>query len=214
MDEELSWVSNGRVRVLECLAPWLCISAARPVGSVGSGAARQHPQHHDGPQEGGGGGGQQQQPQQQQQQQQQEPVGWLRDTRTTPTDRTRPHSAPLPITTTMVKTFQAYLPSCHRTYSCIHCRAHLANHDELISKSFQGSQGRAYLFNSVVNVGCGPAEERVLLTGLHAVADIYCECCKTTLGWKYEHAFESSQKYKEGKYIIELAHMIKDNGWD
>ena len=71
----------------------------------------------------------------------------------------------------MVKTFQAYLPNCHRTYSCVHCRAHLANHDELISKvivfessrdvvqgrdhlhlrrqSFQGSQGRAYLFNSV-----------------------------------------------------------------
>ncbi|MXQ97633.1 hypothetical protein E5288_WYG019091 [Bos mutus] len=81
-------------------------------------------------------------------------------------------------------------------------------------ESFQGSQGRAYLFNSVVNVGCGPAEERVLLTGLHAVADIYCENCKTTLGWKYEHAFESSQKYKEGKFIIELAHMIKDNGWE
>jgi hypothetical protein len=113
-----------------------------------------------------------------------------------------------------MKTFRAYLPSCHRTYSCVHCRAHLANHDELISKSFQGSQGRAYLFNSVVNVGCGPAEERVLLTGLHAVADIYCDCCKTTLGWKYEHAFESSQKYKEGKFIIELAHMIKENGWE
>jgi hypothetical protein len=26
-----------------------------------------------------------------------------------------------------------------------------------------------------------------------------------------EHAFESSQKYKEGKFIIELAHMIKAN---
>ena len=39
--------------------------------------------------------------------------------------------------------------------------------------------------NCSVNVGCGPAEERVLLTGLHAVADIFCECCKTTLGWKY-----------------------------
>lgn len=36
-----------------------------------------------------------------------------------------------------------------------------------------------------VNVACGQAEQRVLLTGLHAVADIYCECCKTTLGWKY-----------------------------
>ena len=33
-------------------------------------------------------------------------------------------------------------------------------------------------------------------------------------GWKYEHAFESSQKYKEGKFIIELAHMIKENGWE
>lgn len=32
--------------------------------------------------------------------------------------------------------------------------------------------------------------------------------------FKQEHAFESSQKYKEGKYIIELAHMIKENGWD
>lgn len=95
-----------------------------------------------------------------------------------------------------------------------------------------------------VNVGCGPAEERLLLTGLHAVADIYCENCHTTLGWKYvsmicfnrtngkqhllplhsdhnlfffslqEQAFELSQKYKEGKFIIELSHMIKDNGWD
>ena len=27
-----------------------------------------------------------------------------------------------------------------------------------------GSQGRAYLFNSVVNVGCGPAEERWLFS--------------------------------------------------
>ncbi|KFO99733.1 Protein yippee-like 2 [Calypte anna] len=120
---------------------------------------------------------------------------------------------------TRSKTFQAYLPSCHRTYSCIHCRAHLANHDELISKVRAGPRPRVLGgpgkgARSGVNVGCGPAEERVLLTGLHAVADIYCENCKTTLGWKYEHAFESSQKYKEGKYIIELAHMIKDNGWD
>uniref|UniRef100_A0A3Q1AXM0 Protein yippee-like n=1 Tax=Amphiprion ocellaris TaxID=80972 RepID=A0A3Q1AXM0_AMPOC len=115
---------------------------------------------------------------------------------------------------TRSKTFQAYLPSCHRTYSCIHCRAHLANHDELISKVTSSNISTTRTRLILVNVGCGPAEERVLLTGLHAVADIYCENCKTTLGWKYEHAFESSQKYKEGKFIIELAHMIKDNGWD
>ncbi|KAF1655279.1 Protein yippee-like 1, partial [Eudyptes chrysocome] len=115
---------------------------------------------------------------------------------------------------TKSKTFQAYLPNCHRTYSCIHCRAHLANHDELISKASVNVEQFLFFFFFRVNVGCGPAEERVLLTGLHAVADIYCENCKTTLGWKYEHAFESSQKYKEGKFIIELAHMIKDNGWE
>jgi len=115
----------------------------------------------------------------------------------------------------MVKTFQVYLPTKNKcTYSCIHCRAHLADHDDLISKSFQGSQGRAYLFNRVINVTTGPAEERYLLTGLHSVADISCDSCKTTIGWKYEQAFETSQKYKEGKFIVELAHLIKDNGWE
>lgn len=66
----------------------------------------------------------------------------------------------------------------------------------------------------MVNVVTGVAEERQLLTGLHAVADIFCESCKLSLGWKYEQAFESSQKYKEGKFIIELIHLIKDNGWE
>lgn len=72
----------------------------------------------------------------------------------------------------------------------------------------------APLSGARVNVGCGPAEQRLLLTGLHSVADIFCESCKTTLGWKYEQAFETSQKYKEGKFIIEMSHMVKDNGWD
>src|SRR5699024_1200730 len=50
-----------------------------------------------------------------------------------------------------------------------------------------------------VNVGCGTAEERVLLTGLHAVADIYCECCKTTLGWKYVSA--SIYSYQHCRFL-------------
>jgi hypothetical protein len=28
------------------------------------------------------------------------------------------------------------------------------------------------------------------------VSDIYCLCCDVYLGWKYEEAFEQSQKYK------------------
>lgn len=109
---------------------------------------------------------------------------------------------------------QEYFDNCHRAYSCIHCRAHLANHDELISKLFQGNHGRAYLFNKVTNVGTKQAVQRELLTGPHAVADIYCDSCETTLGWKYEQAYVPSQKYKEGKYIIELVHMLKENEWD
>ncbi|OWZ60750.1 protein yippee-like 3 [Cryptococcus neoformans] len=40
-------------------------------------------------------------------------------------------------------------------------------------------------------------------TGRHTVRDIYCRVCHTTLGWKYDFAFEHDQKYKEGKYILE-----------
>ena len=28
-----------------------------------------------------------------------------------------------------------------------------------------------------------------------------------------ERAFDASQKYKEGKFIIEVAHMLKENNW-
>jgi hypothetical protein len=47
------------------------------------------------------------------------------------------------------------------------------------------------------------------MTGLHTVADIHCCCCGAVLGWKYEVAFEESQKYKEGKFIIEKAKVLK-----
>eukprot|EP00963_Diacronema_lutheri_P008844 scaffold776_cov347-Pavlova_lutheri.AAC.42 len=64
-----------------------------------------------------------------------------------------------------------------------------------------------------VNVTVGPKEDRLLMTGLHTVADIYCNCCQQVLGWKYEQAFEESQKYKEGKYILEKAKMFKEGNW-
>ena len=95
----------------------------------------------------------------------------------------------------------------------------------------------------------GPSEERILITGLHTVCDIYCNVCQTVLGWKYvschripkiqaiaalnsvaqqslrrltaatsaceaqEEAFEESQKYKEGKFIVEKLRMMCNEGW-
>ena len=89
-----------------------------------------------------------------------------------------------------------------------------------------------------MNVSTGEMEDRILITGLHTVADIHCNCCETVLGWKYvrlfflslsffslrpacltgkrctqEHAFEHSQKYKEGKFILEKALIEKDFQW-
>ena len=70
---------------------------------------------------------------------------------------------------------------------------------------------RSYLFASASNVSLGPKEDRVLLTGLHTVADIYCVSCVTRLGWKYVEAFEPSQKYKEGRFIVEKIKIIEGN---
>ena len=39
-----------------------------------------------------------------------------------------------------------------------------------------------------VNVTLGPKEERLLLTGLHCVADISCINCQTVMGWMYVSA--------------------------
>ena len=74
---------------------------------------------------------------------------------------------------------------------------------------FSGRHGKAYLFANVyvaflcavpfacrclpfsfrfcvrVNISLGPLEDRVLITGLHTVCDIYCNCCLAVLGWKY-----------------------------
>ncbi|KAG6746592.1 hypothetical protein POTOM_048949 [Populus tomentosa] len=62
-----------------------------------------------------------------------------------------------------------------------------------------------------MNIVVGPKEDRHLLTGLHTVADISCAECREVLGWKYERAYEASQKYKEGKYIFEKLKIVKEN---
>ena len=36
-----------------------------------------------------------------------------------------------------------------------------------------------------VNVTVGEKEERMMMTGLHTVADIFCVGCGSIVGWKY-----------------------------
>ncbi|GJR70932.1 acyl-CoA N-acyltransferase [Tanacetum coccineum] len=54
-----------------------------------------------------------------------------------------------------------------------------------------------------VNVTVGVKEDRMMMTGLHTVADISCVKCGSNVGWTYETAHEKNQKYKEGKSILE-----------
>ncbi|XP_038993565.1 protein yippee-like At4g27745 isoform X1 [Hibiscus syriacus] len=98
-----------------------------------------------------------------------------------------------------------------RLYSCCNCRNQIALHDDVISKSFQGRNGRAILFSHAMNIMIGPKEDRQLMTGLHTVADVYCCDCREVLGWKYERAFEETQKYKEGKFILEKSKIVIEN---
>lgn len=98
-----------------------------------------------------------------------------------------------------------------RLYSCCNCRNHVALHDDVISKAFQGKSGRAFLFCHAMNVSVGAKEDRELMTGLHTVADVYCSDCREVLGWKYERAYEDTQKYKEGKYVLEKSKIVREN---
>ncbi|KAF8008382.1 hypothetical protein BT93_K2148 [Corymbia citriodora subsp. variegata] len=98
-----------------------------------------------------------------------------------------------------------------RIYSCYNCRNHVSMHDDIISKTFQGRHGRAFLFSHAMNIVLGRNEDRHLLTGLHTVADISCANCHEVLGWKYERAYEVSQRYKEGKFILEKAKIVQEN---
>ncbi|KAA1471749.1 yippee-domain-containing protein [Dentipellis sp. KUC8613] len=98
-------------------------------------------------------------------------------------------------------------------YYCSGCAAVLCLQDELISKAFSGRDGRGYLMHSAVNVKLGKKEDRPLLTGVHTVADVFCVGCDERVGWYYHKASDHSQKYKEGKYLMERERLIKDNAW-
>ncbi|KAL8032081.1 hypothetical protein ABFX02_13G071300 [Erythranthe guttata] len=106
----------------------------------------------------------------------------------------------------MGRIFVVYLEG--QIYICKFCKTHLALAHELVSRAFHCRRGKAYLFNNVVNITVGPHEERMMLSGMHTVADIFCCCCGQIVGWKYEAAHEMSQKYKEGKFVLERARIM------
>ncbi|WFC99671.1 hypothetical protein MYAM1_002416 [Malassezia yamatoensis] len=90
-------------------------------------------------------------------------------------------------------------------YGCVTCKTHLTMLEAVMSKEFTGQMGRAYLFDTAVNVDLGEPDDRHMRTGKHTVRDVSCSRCNQYIGWKYDRAYVSSERYKEGKYILEVS---------
>ncbi|OHE94143.1 hypothetical protein CORC01_10600 [Colletotrichum orchidophilum] len=129
------------------------------------------------------------------------------------------------------------------TLRCSTCSCDIAFSSQIVSKGFTGRYGRAYLIapspppthgaagaaaaaaaattnnnsknkGSLANVRLGKCENRQLVTGWHVVADITCVLCSAKLGWKYVDAKELSQKYKVGKFILEVERVVPFRSWE
>eukprot|EP01112_Ceratiomyxa_fruticulosa_P013689 TRINITY_DN3865_c0_g1_i1.p1 TRINITY_DN3865_c0_g1~~TRINITY_DN3865_c0_g1_i1.p1 ORF type:complete len:169 (+),score=30.98 TRINITY_DN3865_c0_g1_i1:306-812(+) len=108
----------------------------------------------------------------------------------------------------MGRFFLHYL-SGSSVYICNKCNCHFANVEDLLSKGFRGSGGKAYLFKNVVNFLVGDLEDRTFTSGDYTVRDLLCLQCMEVIGWRYEVSKDPSQQYKEGKFIIEKIKMTK-----
>nr|XP_011459236.1 PREDICTED: LOW QUALITY PROTEIN: protein yippee-like At5g53940 [Fragaria vesca subsp. vesca] len=124
-----------------------------------------------------------------------------------------------------------------RSYRCKFCKTHLALASDCVSRAFHCRRGKAFLFNNAhkttlilfqhndfpnkeasqnqtkaewVNITIGALEERMMLSGVHTVADTFCCFCGQILGWKYETAHETAQKYKEGKFVLERGRIVEE----
>jgi len=111
----------------------------------------------------------------------------------------------------MGRVFTEYLPPGGVIYCCSGCGVHLTKEASLVSKAFRGRTGKAFLFEVVINYTEGPEEEKPLITGLHVIVNIYCFNCGQNVGWKYIEAYDPQCKYKEGKFILEKALIVKVN---
>lgn len=91
---------------------------------------------------------------------------------------------------------------------CKECSSHLCLSSLIISDSFSGSSGPAYLVDRIINyVLDGDVEETQMKTGVYLIKKVKCHQCLTTIGWTYKKSFKYSESYKEGKFVIEKAFL-------
>ena len=70
---------------------------------------------------------------------------------------------------------------------------------------FRGYRGKAALFASTLNTALAAPSVLLMDTGAHTVQECACARCGAYLGWRVARAHESSEKWKEGRFLLELA---------
>ncbi|KZT64776.1 hypothetical protein DAEQUDRAFT_656357, partial [Daedalea quercina L-15889] len=70
---------------------------------------------------------------------------------------------------------------------------------------FRGYKGKAALYASTLNTSLSPPSILLMDTGAHTVQEAACALCGAYLGWKIVRAHEPSEKWKEGRFLLELA---------
>ncbi|KAJ3568966.1 hypothetical protein NPX13_g6239 [Xylaria arbuscula] len=111
------------------------------------------------------------------------------------------------------------------TIRCSTCGTDFAFYSQIMSKSFTGRYGRAFLIappggssqkagSDLINITVGKPEPRNLSTGPHVVSDIRCAFCRAYVGWKYIDAVKRNQQYKIGKFILEGRRTVYYGNWE
>ncbi|QPG75870.1 hypothetical protein FOA43_003256 [Brettanomyces nanus] len=90
------------------------------------------------------------------------------------------------------------------TYACSHCLTHVSASNLIISDRYHGATGDALLIYDAVNIQLGPSQMRRMTTGVYTVCELLCRQCGKYLGWKYIKSSDPTQKFKEGRYILEV----------
>ncbi|EPQ57755.1 hypothetical protein GLOTRDRAFT_21127, partial [Gloeophyllum trabeum ATCC 11539] len=71
-------------------------------------------------------------------------------------------------------------------------------------QSFNGFAGKAALFGFTSHVTLSAPTTRLMYTGAHTIQELSCARCCAYLGWKILRAHEWSEKWKEGRFLLEL----------
>ncbi|KAG2201321.1 hypothetical protein INT47_001409 [Mucor saturninus] len=90
-----------------------------------------------------------------------------------------------------------------KIYACSKCKTHLSTKNLRISKDFRGMYGKASLFEEVVNIKVAKKTEENIALAIFPVSVAEA----VLVGNMQIKAYEESQKYKEGRFILEQTNV-------